>query len=330
MTIKNLKGKPFRYVFPYMSRPWDSVRKSKNKGLYDYYEWNGFEHHEDGKFKDEPSFNPGFAPVDGKFGSRMKDIIRRVMRRHGYSEDQLKLLFKKEHQILDDLLDLWQSNYDIAIYDDPLYAFETIHCGVHVTGRITNGKRQMTECSTVRHVLCWLRHNGIVPKTILDVGPGIGISSIFLALEFPDSTIYVDEANPLSVDIIKEFCKELSISNVVFGDILPKYDFICMLEVIEHIQSEDDKMMGDPTQWLKERLDKTTLWCYSTYWRRIDSVGHFPKYRFNGHIETNPKKFKPEFHKMVTGWGWYCNDQYAYRNDNYLKFYQMPLPLQVQ
>ena len=291
-----VEGKEKKY-FDYQHTPPTGRRRTKK---FEYVQWGNKEHHYGGKFLQTRGYDPAIPDLSYE---RLLEIYKDELKTE-FSKEELDQLGDRDSKIINDMLQRWRQNFDVLIYDDPYYVFETVSCGLNVTGMIDKSKMRNT--SPIFHTLMWWDHLGYVPKTILDVGAGIGISSIWFAYHLPDTDVYVNEVSGLSVRLIERVKKEMDLKNLHIGDQLDSYDAGTFYEVVEHIQAEDNKETGTPFPWLDGYLDRINEnFVYSTYWTKYDtSVGHFNLYDFgNGTIDT-PRSWGRNFHKAICERGW--------------------------
>lgn len=84
----------------------------------------------------------------------------------------------------------------------------------------------------------------ISPKTILDIGSGIGCYSFFMAKKYPNAKIVGWEIDKNKLMFAKGVQKEFGVTNTkfAFGDIVKNhegrniYDFMIIIDVLEHIK----------------------------------------------------------------------------------------------
>lgn len=312
--ILNWNNSPKKYLsFKYQKNaPSGYMVSKKGKGKTEYTFWNNnkFQHHYNGQYQktvgvcyDIPNFTR----------KEILDIAKNIIPKHAH----LNLLGvdQKNNHVLKNLESKWHQNKDIAMYDEEDYFFETVNCGINMTAEI-NQKGNMSGRCAIYNGFMWLDHLVSIgdikePKTIIDVGAGIGISSIYYAYHHPNCTVYVDEANPYSVQFINEACKHLNIKNIIIGDELESYDFGFFFEVVEHIQSNYDTKIGQPFPWADNYLNKIkTGLIYRTYWKGIH-IGHFDKYDFDGNV-VDVKKGGTEFKKCMEKRGWKKDNRHSF------------------
>lgn len=306
--------------FKYQAKAPDRIYKSKNgKGNLDIYQWGNNLHYSGDKWSRSETRNIKFNIKNfrEKLFSWIEDELK-----NDFSSEELKLIRERDNSILDNLLSQWRSSYDISIYHDKYYIFETINCGIFVTGKINKGDNSHIGLgSPIFNSLDYLLALGYEPKTILDFGAGIGISSIFYALCFPQSKIYIIEENPLSVKIIKRLIKELNLENIYFGDQLENYDCGLFFESVEHIKdlSRDAENIGAPFPFLDPYFNKINdVIIQSSYWKKNrTSIGHFDRYDFGDGIieEARKGKWGLDFPKKL-------KSKFNFIKDNRLQFFQ--------
>ena len=140
-------------------------------------------------------------------------------------------------------------------------------------------------------------------KTIIDVGSGIGISSIWFGYFNPEIQVYVDETNPQSIQVLQQMINKLGLTNVHIGDQLKEYDYGLFIEVVEHIQSDTNPLIGKPFSWMEGYLDRIrTGFIQHTYWED-HHIGHFDNYEIDGKIykTKETKNVFKKAQKIVTG-----------------------------
>jgi tRNA G26 N,N-dimethylase Trm1 len=256
--------------FKYQDEVPDKIYKTKNgKGIHSLYQWGNNLHYNGEKWNRSEIRNIRFDIKNfrEKLFSWIEDELK-----DDFSTEELKLIRERDNSILDRLLSQWRSSYDISIYHDKYYIFETINCGIFVTGKINKGDiSHIGLGSPIFNSLDYLLSLGYQPKTILDFGSGIGMSSIFYSLIFPQSQIYIIEENPHSVKIIKRLIKELNLTNIHFGDKLENYDCGLFFESVEHIKdlSRDSENIGSPFPFMNNYFNRINdLIVQSSYWKK--------------------------------------------------------------
>lgn len=291
-----VEGKKQTY-FEYQDNEPTSRRRTR---MYEYVQWGDKEHHYNGKFLQTRNFS---TKIPGVSYDTLLSIYRDELK-NIFSKSELNQLGDKDSEIIKSLLTRWRNSFDVSIYDDPYYVFETVSCGLNVTGMLQ--KEDLRNTSPVQHTLMWWDHVKFKPKTILDVGAGIGLSSVWFAYFFPDTQVYVDEKNSLSIRLIERVKKELNLNNLHIGDQLDEYDCGTFYEVVEHIQSDYDNRTGTPFPWLDKYLTKIKKnFVYSTYWTKYDtSVGHFDYYDFGDGATQKPRSWGRTFHKQIVKRNW--------------------------
>ena len=296
--------------FPYQEHTLPiSHRVTKN---YRFPQWDVdgdlVEHHQNGKYRRTIGAHHWLPELKDLTRDRLLVIIRDEMK-DTFSERELSMLGDRCSPILRRLLKEWHTHYDTRIYDDPYYIFETVSCAIHVTAQITNSKRDtLRQTGVVRKNIMYFNHLGYTPRTILDVGCGIGLSSLYMAHNFPNSDIYVDEKNKLSLRILQRLCDEFNIKNVHIGDKLPRYSCGIFHEVIEHIPLAEGSRWGSPYPWLDTYLERfDDNFTYSTWWQKYDtSIGHFNAYLIDdgNQCPSNSRHWARNFHQSLKRRDW--------------------------
>jgi len=286
-----------RKHFDYQNQPPTGRRNTRK---YQYVQWGDVEHHWHGGFLQTRGFKPVIPGVTREW---LLDVYREELKSE-FQPEELDQLGDRDGAIVTDLLKTWREDFNTSVYDDPRYVFETVSCGLNVTGMLTGSK--LRNASPILHTLMWWDHLDYTPETLIDVGAGIGLSSIWFAYFMPTTQVYASESNEASVRLIERVRDDLNLSNLHIGDSLETYDCGVFFEVVEHIQSDYDKTTGAPFPWLDTYLERIkTNFVYSTYWSKNEiSVGHFDRYDFgNGPLDA-PLGWGRKFHKEIVKRGW--------------------------
>jgi len=291
-----------RKYFDYQNEEPTGRRETR---MYEYVQWGDKEHHYNGKYLQTRGY-------DFQIPGVTKDSILEIYRDElsgQFTDTELEQLGDKDSEILSNLLHKWRDSWDLGIYSDPYYVFETVSCGINVTAMLQGDKLRNT--SPVIHTLMWWDHLGYEPKTIIDVGAGVGLSSVWMASRYKNTQVYVDEISPLSVQLLRRTKKELGLENLHIGDQLDRYDAGTFYEVVEHIQSPDDPTIGTPFPWTDRYLERLeNSFVYSTYWTKNESsVGHFDKYDFGKGVSDKPRTWGREMKKSMNERGWHLDQR---------------------
>ena len=298
-------GRKQKKYFDYQKLPpTGRIRTKKGKGKYEHPVWGKVVHHTDGRY---------YKTLDYSYQIPLHHFKSQLLRwykdelKSEFTQSDLEWLGKKESPILDELLKDWKTHGCINIYDNRYYIFETVTCGLNVTQQVTDSyQNQLRISSPPLHTMMWFNHLGYKPRTLIDVGCGIGLSSIWFAYNFPDCEVYVDEHNELSVRLIERVKKELQLFNLHIGDKRNEYDCGTFYEVVEHIEGEPG--VGTPFPWLDNYLHRINHnFTYSTYWSKNESsIGHFNQYEFDGVKigEEKKSRWSKTFHKSLENRDW--------------------------
>lgn len=154
------------------------------------------------------------------------------------------------------------------LYDHPLYWLETLCCAWLYT------------CKTIiQPAVDFLKQENPKLDRIVDWGAGAGLTTIQLAANFPNSTVYYYEISPTSIQMFEWLVDYLELDNIVHIDELPdeEFDAVFFIEVINHIK--------DPMPAINPVLEKLrvggiiaqqTSWAFEIKYG--ESVGHFLEY----------------------------------------------------
>ena len=297
-------GRKQKKYFPYQNQtPTGRIRTRGGKGKYEHPVWGKHVHHTDGRYYKTIGYTPTLPLQKPK--QQLLEWYRDELKSE-FTQSDLKWLGEKESPILTELLKDWREKGCINIYDNRYYIFETVSCGLNVTQQVVNTQSQLRITSPPLHTMMYFDFLNYKPKTLIDVGCGIGLSSIWYSYHHPECDVYVDEYNELSVRLINRVKKELNLQNLHIGDKLDEYDCGTFYEVVEHIEGESG--VGTPFPWLDNYLQRIKQnFTYSTYWSKPeDSIGHFMNYDFDGiklGVE-NKHKWGKQFHKSLQQRNW--------------------------
>jgi len=213
-----------------------------------------------------------------------------------------KELYKSNSsQILDKLSKIWSKNWDCdELYGNKFYMLETLHCGIHVTSQFQKSG-YMSPNSCGEKLVRTLHQMGIQKRDekgesfkILDLGSGLGITTLLLASYLPNSTIYYNEINPPTLKLFKKLVQKSGLTNIKMitheeGEKIKDWDIIVGIEFFEHIQEKES--MGNPMVLVDlylQGLKDDGIFIMNTFWddssQDIPSLGHFEDYLFDGEV----------------------------------------------
>lgn len=171
--------------------------------------------------------------------------------------------------MLHDLDAIWKENRDPDwLYDHPMYWIETLSCAYYYTNK-----------TVVDPAIDFLYQEGFAPKNILDWGAGSGLSSLQLAMNFPEAQVYYYEISPTCIKMFNWFKSYFNLPNLHHITELPdvEFDAIFYIEVVNHIQRPMEAI--DPAL-AKLRIGgvmaQQTAWSFEL--RHDESLGHFLEY----------------------------------------------------
>ena len=238
-------------------------------------------------FSDRSSFESWLA----KYASNFTNV----------SQAQALANFQKNSQMLKSLANNWMNNRCVSIYNDPNYIYESLHCGLYVSGEIHKkghvGKWCIIDKLCKTFDLLGMKNDNLI---IADLGAGIGLTTIWMAYFLPNSKVYYTDASPESILLMKEMCKLANINNLhvvsSLSDIKEGYlDVVTGFEFVEHIEDPSRKGVGLPFLGINDALNMLSnkgMFMYSTMWNAEQNngstVGHFLKYDFDGQVLTMP------------------------------------------
>lgn len=214
---------------------------------------------------------------------------------------QAKMNFKKGSTLLDQMAQDWMKYRDTSIYTDKNYIYESLHCGLYVSGEIHKsgsiGKWCLIDklCKTINLLKL---HNKQL--TVVDLGAGLGLTTIWMAYVMPKSKVYYVDSSPESQMLVKEMCQISNITNlhIINGinDIIEnEVDLVTGFEFVEHIEDQQRKGVGLPFLGIQDYLNKLSndgMFMYSTMWNAEQNngstIGHFTQYQFDKELVTMP------------------------------------------
>lgn len=212
---------------------------------------------------------------------------------------QMKTMFHKKNNVsmLAPLEKHWETYRDTGwLYSHPHYLLETLHCNLFVTCEFNKSRNNIGKYCVVDKLL---RNFHILdmwnkPLHIGDWGAGLGLTTLFMAAAFPQSTVYYIEINPATKKIFSKLVKRANLKNVVFVENLedlPPLDVSVCIEYIEHIPDDNVFNQGDVMKAVDEVLSYTKddgYFMYGTKWndgkKGTPSLGHFGYYTFDGDV----------------------------------------------
>ena len=219
---------------------------------------------------------------------------------------QAKMNFRKGSPLLHNMAVDWMKNRDTSVYGHADYIYESLHCGLYVSGEIHKtgsvGKWCLLDklCKTLD--LLKLRNKNLI---VVDLGAGLGLTTLWMAYFLPNSKVYYVDASPESQQIVEEMCKLKGITNLYTIDKLEdieeeEIDIATGFEFVEHIEDPNRKGFGMPFLGIDpvlKRMSSSGMFMYSTMWNAEQNngstVGHFLNYDFDGEVVTMPAGKSP-------------------------------------
>lgn len=182
------------------------------------------------------------------------------------------------------------NDIDYSVYDHDLYFAELFACYIIYSKKHLNLlKKPISDLNGVSLVE-YLKNKNI--KTIVDLGCGIGYSTILLTELFPDATIYctnIDDTKQM--DFIKFIQKDSNFIPITNLDELPeKVDMFIGFEYFEHILNPflhlGELIKFDPKYFIIANSFNTR------------AIGHFCNYEFNDTLIPE-KSASRKFNKLL-------------------------------
>ena len=222
----------------------------------------------------------------------------------------------KNNQLLTDMSSQWMIERDVAVYQQPDYLFETICCSLYVTGEFKKDGR-LGKNSGIDNMMRTLHMLGYQNRAcrILDMGSGLGFTTLYAAKFCPQATVYYNDTSPASRDLFKKLVKLTGLTNIVMLDDWKNpptdLDVVMGFEFVEHIEANDSAHVGDPlapVRHVHDHIKQGGHFLYSTMWNAEQNngstIGHFTAYRFGDKIvhleEGKSDKRSREPHKLFT------------------------------
>jgi len=247
-----------------------------------------------------------FMSVDDLFGCKDRaafhDLLETIYHEElGIDRAVFQANNVKDPPILYNLYPKWYQDRDAWwLYSQDEYAFETLHCNLHVTAPVSkNGKFDDKHSMTyiLQHQLEFLDYDQKDSFKILDLCSGMGLTTLVLAKRFPNSTVYYNELNQGTRRVFKRLLDISGLTNVIMLDkeeIDVDVDVLCAFEAVEHIQHDTIPKTGQPFPWFDKFLNKLKddgHLIYYTMWNAEFNpktghkvLGHFREYDFDGEI----------------------------------------------
>jgi len=169
------------------------------------------------------------------------------------------------------MFEKWKINesgtYGFDAYDMPEYKVDTFYCYKEITKQ------------SVSTISKWLQDKDDV-KTILDFAGGTGLSTLQLALNFPDKKVYyydTGKQKDFLMHLLNEHVEFIPENLIILSDLENrKFDLITVFEVIEHWQRPYDFVKDDLLPHISE-----CGYMAETKTFGIMSIGHFHEYLFD-------------------------------------------------
>jgi 2-polyprenyl-3-methyl-5-hydroxy-6-metoxy-1,4-benzoquinol methylase len=128
---------------------------------------------------------------------------------------------------------------------------------------------------------------------ILDIGAGVGLTTIQLAKQYPNTTVIYQNIPSLQDDVARELFKELGTGNVICStSISHDADVVIGFEVFEHIQR--------PTEVAAIALRHANIYSDSSSFG-FPSPGHWPMYYDQDGRLVGRDKMKRSFYSFLSG-----------------------------
>ena len=131
----------------------------------------------------------------------------------------------------------------------------------------------------------------------------MGLTTLILAKNFKNSTIYYNEINPEQREAFQFLLKRSGLTNVVdvshLGDDIssvPDFDMVSAIEIVEHFK--EPMIYTEP---ILSKIKQGGFFCHSSYWQaelKFPTLGHFLSYDVDG-VEYTPKRVNRAFTKAV-------------------------------
>jgi len=218
----------------------------------------------------------------------------------GRHVDETKKLVIKNNDVVSKMSDEWMISRDTAVYSNPDYLFETICCSLYVTGEFHKKGLLGKNCG-IDNFLRTLHHLGYYEKTssILDMGSGLGLTTLYAAKFCPQATVYYNDTSTASRELFKRLVHLSGLKNIVILDDWrqpPKeLDVVVAFEFVEHIEHPTQRGVGcpmSPVHHVHPCIKSGGHFMYSTMWNAEQNngstIGHFTTYKFGNETVVLP------------------------------------------
>lgn len=256
-----------------------------------------------------PKQEIGLPELFGMVWHQFAALLHRIYtEKLGFTTDDVSSVLDHRHaMVIDYLYAMWLESRDPGwLYNLDIYALETLSCALNNTVKIRR-RLYPDKFATARNVLLHLELLEFDARsrfTVLDIGPGIGLTTLMMAKRFPNATVYYAELNEASRTVFRELLAASKLQNVRFYD-GQQCDVTCFFEVVEHIPHPTKFNCGQPMPFVDEFIGAANAGSYVFYetmwnaeWALNGRVlGHFEQYEFDGTLYTkDPFKTTTPFH----------------------------------
>ena len=241
-----------------------------------------------------------------------KRILRDTLIDMRFDPGQIDEVLTARHvSFFEPLYAKWNETRDANwLYSMPEYVFETIHCLLHHTAKLGNARNGTPDQFSEAHNMIAaleLLYSEYDRFSVLELGPGIGYLSLLVAHRFPNASVYVEELNPQSLQLLTTLRDLSDAGNLYVNCPFPtSFDVLMAFEVLEHIPSLHYSSVGEPMPWLDPYLcllKHNAYFLYDSMWgaewqlnHRV--MGHFLRYKFDDVIhEKDPFSARTPFYK---------------------------------
>ena len=183
----------------------------------------------------------------------------------------------------------WYLDYNESFYGDREYPWLALTFWVDWS--FENARRAIKFMDSIDYV----------PKKIIDLGAGIGLSTAQMALKYPSAEVVYQNIPSLQERVAKRIFDRHGLSNITYSNNFENdADVVLGFEVFEHLH--------EPVDAARVSLKNTNLYFDSSSFG-FPSPGHWPTYLVDGDKEVDGKRMKRFFYKQLRLMGFdYAHD----------------------